>query len=399
MPAIISGLGAFDVIGGAPTMQISLNESARLYDRYAVQNTNALARQLKVYSDVTLDPNTLEMVFASFSTPRSLFRARQNGCTWNPVGGVSLGVERYPTCPIEYNGEQCPDAFWNGCWERIFGQGNEIHNLLGTAEGQDLVDRMLRQIYTGLGNSFADLSDFANHPRLTIINNNGLWQGDAGAWEAYYSQQMGVTCGGIVTQLDALHAQGLPNVSVIIPPNHVDLATKTYTGDVVDLANAVIAASTPEMNAAIISGVNGMLPVWLATAPVYRAFETYLESMSPTNEQAYRFMLNASDAPNGLSRTALRYKGMAMIQWDGFAQYDAITGDQSYRLALVAPGTFGILSDVQGIATSAFRGAGLAVQQSPLLKDKGMLWMLMNLRFGTGIADTRFVSMASGTYR
>ena len=382
-----------------PTMRVSLTDSVRLYDRYAVQQTDPMARALGVYSQVRLDPRNLEMIFASFSTPRSLFRGRTNGCTWNPVGGISLGVERYPTCPIEYNGEQCPDAFWNDCWERIFGQGNDIHNLLATAEGQDLVARMLRQIYTGLGNSFFDLSQFAAHPRLSVINANALWQGDAGSWEDYYAQQMSVTCGGIITQLDALKEDGLPNLSVIIPPNHVNTTTREYTGDVLDLAAQVIAASTPEMQTAITSGIDGRLPVWLASPAVYRAYEDYLSSLAPGNEQAYRFLINLEDQPNGLSRTALRLKGMAMIQWEAFSQYDAITGDQSYRLALVAPGVFGVLSDVQDPGSALFSGSGLVVQQSPLLKDKGKLLMLINLRFGTGIADTRFVTMASGTYR
>lgn len=399
MPAIIEGIGKFEASASGNTFAMNLEDAVRVYDQYTVKQTDRIARALGVYSDVRLDRGSLKMRFASWSTPRNLFRARKNGCSWNPVSGPILSVDEYNTCPIEYNGEQCPDAFWNDCWERIFGQGNDINNLLATAEGQALVASMLRQIYTGLGNSFFDLANFAAHPRLTVVNNNGLWQGDAGSWADYYAQQTGVDCGGIVTLLDALRASGMLNLSVNIPLSDVNTTTKQYTGDIMDLVAAVKAASTPEMKAAMVNGVNGRLPVWLATAPVYEAYLNYIRSLAPGNELAYKFMVQVSDGETMMNREALMLDGMYFIQWDAFGPYDAITGDQSYRLALVVPGVFGVLSDLQDVQGATFGGAGLIVQQSPLLKDKGLLWMAMNMRFGAGLADTNLITMASGTYR
>ncbi|WP_460235973.1 hypothetical protein, partial [Bacillus cereus] len=89
----------------------------------------------------------------------------------------------------------------------------------------------------------------------------------------------------------------------------------------------------------------------------------------------------------------LVYDGMPVIQWDAHAEFDALTGVQSHRVAIVAPGVFGVLHDVPSL--DLFAGQGLMVEQSTRLQDKGKIFMTTNFRWGAGIANTDFVVMAS----
>lgn len=55
----------------------------------------------------------------------------------------------------------------------------------------------------------------------------------------------------------------------------------------------------------------------------------------------------------------------------------------------------GVLSNVEDVANRLFSGAGLVVQQSTSLDDKGKVFMSTTFRWGAAIADPKMAVMAS----
>jgi hypothetical protein len=348
---------------------------------------------LGVYGDITLGRN-LRAEFASFNTPKHLWSNRKNGCTWNPKGGVRLGIESFPTCPIEFDGEQCPDAFYGTCFEQIFGPGNKVKDFYATAEGQSLLAAMVRRINLGLGNSFFDLYNFANHPLITQANTGGFYNGSVEDWEDYTDQMLSGDCGGLITQLDELANAGVRGYTRDIS---VNATTGAFNDTFQNVIEGLISDAGPDMQTAIQSGmsINGriMFPIIMVTPEIYDAYSNYLIAMAGTNVEAYHYLLQLEDGSNKLMRNVLRYKGMPVVRWDAHVSFDAITGAKSHRAAIVAPGVFGVLHDVD--ALDQWEGMGLMIEQSKMLRDKGKIYMTTTLRWGAGIADTDFVVMAS----
>jgi len=390
--------GGFALTGGDASRRISVQtESAlTLFENIAILETDQHARALGLYGDVVLGQD-LEGRFASFTTPKHLLSNRKNGCTWNPKGGMRMNVDTFPTCPVEFDGEQCVDTFFGTCFERLFGTGNEVRDFTATAEGQTLLAQMLKKIYQGLGNSHFDLYNFANHPLITQANAEAFYAVSVNEWEDYTDQMLSGECGGLITQLDALAAAGERYYDMIIPTEDITVATNKYTGDVIALFESLKDQASPELTSMMdtgmmIDGVNRM-PVFLVTRDIFNAYKAWITSKAGTNELAYRYTLENVDGSTKLMHNVLMYDGMPVIRWDAPARFDAITGAQSHRAAIVAPQVFGVLHDVSDLRQ--WEGLGLMIEQSTRLQDKGKIFMTTTYRWGAGIANKDFISMAS----
>ena len=402
MPIIEGGFGLFSTPGGANRVTVSTESTLRIFENVAVVQRDQYARALGLYGDVALGRD-LDARFMSFSVPKHLLSPRKNGCSWNPKGGLRMNVDTFGTCPVEFDGTQCADAFFGTCFERLFGPGNARNDFYSTPEAQAVLAQMITRIYQGLGNSFFDLYNFANHPLITNANTNGTYTVSVAEWEDYVDQMLADSdtgrnaCAGLITQLDALKASGNPYYTMDIPIADIDVATKSYTGSFPALINDMIATASPELQTAIESGVmiNGRIvfPIILATAPEFNAEKERIRSLAGTNELAYRYMIEGMDGVTKLERNVLMLDNMPIIRWEAHAAFDAITGVQSHRVAIVAPGAFGVLHDIDPLRE--FEGLGLIIEQSPLLRDKKRIDMTTTFRWGAGIADTNFVVMAS----
>lgn len=393
MPMIEGGFGLTSTDAGRRiTVQ---NESAlTIFENVSVLQTDQFARQLGLYGDVVLGSD-LKGRFGSFNTPKHLLSNRKNGCTWNPKGGIRMNVDEFPTCPVEYDGEQCLDTFFGTCFERLFGPGHTVRDM--TPALGDLLAAMMTKLYQGLGNSFFDLYNFANHPLITQANTEGFYNVSVSEWEDYVDQMLSGECGGLITQLDALAAKGERYYNLDIPETDINIATGEYTGNVIALFEYLKASASADLQTAIDTGmmVNGVIryPVLLVTKGIYNAYKAWITSKAGTNELAYRFTIENSDGSTQLMRNVLVYDSMPVIRWDAPARFDAITGAQSHRAAIVAPGVFGVLHDVPDLRQ--WEGMGLIVEQSQMVKDKGKIYMTTGFRWGAGIANTDFVVMAS----
>lgn len=390
--------GGFALTGDAAGRRISATtESAlQIFENVSVLQTDQFGRALGLYADVVLGRD-LTGRFASFNTPKHLLSSRKPGCTWNPKGGMRMNVDEFPTCAVEFDGEQCVDTFLGTCFERFFGTGNAVRDFYSTEEGQTLLAQMLTKIYQGLGNSFFDLYHFANHPLITQANTEAFYRVSLGEWNDYTDQMLSGSCGGLITQMDALAAAGEEYYDMVIPTSSLDVGRNKFTGDVIGLFEDLAEQASPELQSMIDTGMNiggvNRMPALLVTNDIFKAYKSWIASKAGTNELAYRYVLENTDGTTKINHNMLMWDGMPVVRWDAPARFDAITGAQSHRAAIVAPQTFGVLHDVADL--NQWEGLGLVVEQSTQLKDKKKIFMSTTFRWGAGIANKNFVSMAS----
>lgn len=378
-------------------LSVRTKEALRMFDAIAIRNGDIAANELGLFSRIQIG-NDLKARFGSLGTPKHLFSNRKSGCAWNPKGSMRLNITELDTCPIEYQGEQCPDALWNNCMEMMFGPGNAVRDILGTPELQQLFAMFLRQQFIGLGNSFFEYAHFANHPMITTANSLGFYLENTPAdeWADFYDQMTSTNCGGIVTVIDELSAEGVRGFDLDIPDTDLD-TNGNFTGDVIALFERLVAASRGPLRVMVENGFVGAdgrrrYPILLVTSNVYRAYENYIMTQFSTLPQAYRYQLTRTDGEILTMPNVLDWKGLPVMKWEASAQFDEIVGSQYTRAALVTPGNFGIAYDVPDLRQ--YSGMGMRIVQKLDAPDNGKVFMDTTLRVGTGIADPELMTYA-----
>lgn len=402
----------FDPTGQA--VQINANDAGNfvrvktgawlnIFQRYGVIQGDITKNDLGLYSSLQVDGEG-KAKFLSFKSPNHLFRPRQNGCAWNPNGRIRSGLVSVDTCPIEYQGEECPDAFWGDCMEALFGPGNAVRDLYSSPELQKIFAEAMKGLSIGLGNSYHELVHFGKHPLIIAADTNGTFLVDEDRWEDFYAQMIGDesrpnNCSGIVTLLDALADQGEPGYDLEIPDTDID-ANNNYTGDIIALFESLIANAKTELRIMAKRGVQfgtvKRFPIILATSPEFKAYKDYLTENFAYSPQLTNFLLMGEDGTERLMHGVLHYNGIPVVEWDESAVFDEIVGTKCHRVALVAPGTFGVASDVVNLKDSFNPGTGLEIVQrlGGGTGFMGKIYMTTTLRWGTALADKDFVVYA-----
>lgn len=393
-------------------IEVPTADTMTIFEKVSVRETDIAMNALGLYTNVRLNGKQ-KVVFGSLKAPQSVFRGRRNGCVWIPKGRIRQNLDEFPTCPIEVNMEICPDAFWNDCYERIFAGGNGVRNLLGTPQGAQMFQMILSVAYEGVGNSFSQVYNFANHPFIEQSNTAGFYNNASGEgmdendWQDYYEQQTDPECAGVITTLDALMAEGQKGF-IEIPDADIDWANNEYTGDIIALFNKLInlakgAFGSWIQNGGRVRGVTAaqndlyrpvggkVFPIILCTKPEFQAYEDYLITTFGTIPNIYQFFLTKDDGQY-LVPGVLRYKGMPVVLWDECSTFDEFVGTQSHRVCITAPGNFGIAYDVNSL--EQFAGMGMRIVQKLDPPEMGKIFMHTTLRYGGGILDPDFVVMA-----
>lgn len=380
-----------EVIGTNRYIRVRTGPWLYIFNQAAIIEGDITNDTLGLYSRLIVDGEG-KAKFAKISTPKHGFRPRQNGCVWDPNGKIRMGLTEFDTCPIEYQSEQCPDAFWNSCYEALFTPGRGVRDL---SEGQiaDVMALVMQQQAIGMGNDFFRLWNFANHPDITTADTNGTYLVPDDEWDSFYAQQVGsgnrtVNCSGMVTILDQLANEGEPGYTVEIPAGDVD-ANGEYTGDVIALFNSMVAAAKPELRImarrGLGAGANRRYPIMLVTDNIYRAYRDYLVTTFPQIPTILQYFLQGTSAGVSNVPGVLNWDGIAVVSWDAITAFDEIVGTTSTKIALVAPGNFGVASDVRNLRQ--YDGMGLVAVQKLDPPDNGKIYMDTTLRWGAALAD------------
>ena len=379
-----------DTIGTNNYIKVRSSTWLNIFNKAAIIEGDVTNDTLGLYSRLLVDGEG-KAKFGTIKTPHHLFRPRQNGCVWTPNGKIRMGLTEFDTCPIEYQGEQCPDAYWNSCFESLFTEGRGVRDL-ETGEIAQITTSVFRQLAIGLGNSFFELWNFANHPDIVTADTNGTYLVDDERWEDYYAQQVGstsrpVNCSGMVTILDELANEGESGYTVDIPNS--DITAGAYTGDVVALFNQMVNAAKPELKTIARRGVgmgaNRRYPIMLVTENIYQAYQDYLITTFPQIPTVLQYFLTGASAGVSTVPGVLNWNGIPVVSWDAITSFDEIVGTTSTKIALVTPGAFGVASDVRNLRQ--YQGMGLRMVQKLDPPDNGKIYMDTTLRWGAALAD------------
>lgn len=389
-PTVLGNGIMFQPEGTNRSISVPTRSAITIFNKIAILEHDFLKNELGLYTRAKIGSDKM-IRWGRIGSTNSLLRAR-TGCDWNPVTGLRMGTDATGSCPVQYQGEQCPDAFWNECLEAIFGAGNAVRDMMGTAEGQALFGMLLERIYQALGNSLSSLYNYANHPDITAINTSGAYLADPADWANYFKQQMqSGNCGGLITLIDALKAQGEKNFAGLIPGT--EFTNGEYTGDIDKLLNSLVADAKPELKAMATNGYRSggrvMYPIILLTPALYQAYEDYLTmtGIQAGFQSVWNFYLNKEDGQMQPMPGVLKFKGMPVVRWDEVGTFDSITGATSHRAALVSPGAFGMAAEVEPLIQDMFSGLGLRVIQRLDAPFNGKIYMDTTFRWGAFIPD------------
>lgn len=377
------------------TIDIPTEAALMLFDDYAVRRPVLAENLVGLYSFVRPRPGDPHRVrFGRLTTPKHLLQ-KANGCGWSPKGRVTMNTEAHDLGSVDYDGEQCPDEFAE-CLNGIFGQGNDAKDMLGTPAGRALFDQLLNRVYTGLGNSLWDLLHFANHPVIDLADAGGWSTAPADEWADYLDQQSHEKVGGLITILDQLKdVTGLEQLQVTIQSSDVSTDGREYTGDVIDLFNALIAAALPDFQI-MVDEVRGQgAPILVVSRSIFQAYKNYLNATYTNIPQGFQLFYQGEDGMTYPVRNVLQWDGIWVVQASSWNAFDRLNGVTTHRAVLTAPGNFGVGYDVQEVLSGQYGGIGLMVKQWLEPPYKGKVYM--STRFGlTGaIVNPDFLSMAA----
>lgn len=389
-----NGIG-FNGDRGGRTIDIPTEAALRIFEDYSVKRPVLAENLVGLYSFARTRPGEPHKVrFGRLSTPRHLLQPA-NGCGWTPKGKVLLNVDEHTLGSVDYDGEQCPDEFGE-CFDGIFGVGNDAKDMLGSPAGRALFDQLLNRIYVGLGNSVWDMLMFANHPVIDLADAGGWQNASATEWADYLDQMHHAQVGGIITILDNLKdVVGLEQMNVSIQSTDVSTDGTRYTGDVIALFEALVAASTPDFQVIVDEIRQDGVPVMVVSKSIFNAYKDYLISTYSQIPQGFQFLYQGDDGMTYPVRNVLQWNGIWVVQAGSWSAFDRINGVTTHRAILTAPGNFGVGYDTEEVIRNQFGGVGLMVEQWLRPPYKGKVYMTTRFGLTGAIVNPDFASMAA----
>lgn len=390
---LTGSFGDFDLIGGATRRAtLNLETVTQVFQKVFIEKGSPFSDTMGVFSylDVGADGKAKLM---EIGTPRHVLQSRKNCRTWTPKGNVNLTPGEISTAPIEFMGTQCSDSYIGSCLEKILPLGSDVWDFTGTPEGQQMFALILQSLYTALGNSIHDVVLYANHPNIATSDTNGYFDAakvSAEEWADFIDQQQGIDMKGIYTLIDEAKTDAVPGFDVDISSYYTSEGFWNSSADVTALFDLVMSNATGELNVALERERGNIDVAIIVDGETFKAYKRHLISLYSAIPESY-LMMTEGEAERGV----LMYDGKPVIVDDSIGMMNAYLGTTTRRCILTAMGNMAIARQ-QTALPSEYDGAGLVLEQSTLLRDKGRTDMYAAFRLGTAISDTDF--MVSGEH-
>lgn len=386
------GLGIIELESGPHSRYIRIPTSAANYffKDIAIRYPDIAKNELGLYSHASIGRDG-SATFQSLEEPKHILQPRNNACIWKDKGRVTNKSQKIKPDPVEYNGSECPDAFYGSCFESIFGVGNGVRDLFGTPESKAMMQELIEKINLGLGNSLFELASFGDHDLIDDATTNGWFTPDINEWDDYVDQQKATT--GWYTRIDYLKdVDGLENFNVQIAVGETD--GSQFVGDPEDLFRRLAMQAKGKL--AIIvkqKKFRGYAPIILVTDGIYNAYEEKLINKFPAIPESYQFYLNGQT--RDLMPGVLKWNGYWIVRDDAQTIFDDITGTITHRAVLTVPGNFGLVTDIPDL--DQFDGIGLQITQHLDAPWKGKVFFDTTFKVATAILNTDLMINASLT--
>lgn len=373
------------------TLKIDINTALHFVQSVSVEHEDLTSNALGIYSIAT-DVKEGKVRFLQPTGEGYITKARPAACAWDPNVGVTYGKAEVSLCAHNIQIEHCTEDIPG--WEGLFGQGNDVEDLLTTEVGRKFYGDFVDLTYSAIGSDLLKSAHLGKHP--IVAASKASYTGDSAKW-ARMEKTLGI-CGGYLTMVDDLKSKGLSNYNVQINPDNV--SGDKYTVSPVDLFNDVIAAAPTKLKALISKKkAKGITPVILVTGGIFDAYKNHLIDTYPAIPDAYNFRLTAElcarfgCVPGAIADDVLWYDGYYVKR---MSIWDEVTADLQvyhHRVLLTVPGNFGLGLDVMSVPGES--GIGLKMDQSRLVKDAGKMFLSSNYRMGTAIINDELVVNAN----
>lgn len=391
MIMLTGSFGRFALLGGdRQVFDMYMEPMRAFFQDVAIKKTDFVGNELGLYSFLPVGRNN-KAIMSSLSVPKHLLQSRKNCKTWQPKGRMSLQPQEIQTFEVEYMGEQCSDQLIGNCLNRVLGTGNDVYDIFATPEGRSMFDLALNNIFLGLGNSLYDLVTFGGDSTITDSNTNFWWNTSTSEettedWANFLDQMTGTGITGFIPLIEEAKADGLAHFNIEIP--EADVNGDEYIGtDVTALFDECIGAAKPVFRVALKQRSSFGAAI-LVSKSIFDAYKNWLIATYTHIPEAYSLLLNGE-----LQRGVLMYDGLPVICMDEWTEFDETVGVNTHRVVVTALRNLVIAHDI--IQLDQFGGIGMRIEQSPVLKDKGITYMHTAFRVGAAIADTDFMVNAS----
>ena len=313
---------------------------------------------------------------------------------WNPTPRFALRPESLVTTDYELNGEQCPDEFDARCLQEMrgpLGKGT-VPEFGGTPELDALLSAMVRLLSRELTNDIYKIVYWSDtdirakaaagfYGELPYVDNPAarerlftMLEQQNGVWSEIEAR----------TQTTNERAR----IAYVDSNDGTIAGNATRAENVTDFFDEMIAQASP-----LLAGwydqsqpAYGM-PFFAVDGKFFRAYKAYLRSLG--TEMANRLIIDGEAV-----RDSLEYDGYAVVhvrEWDAFDAEMGRTGNTA-RALFTVPENLTLLANMENSQLQP--GSGLLVQKSPLLKDKGKVWMYADYSLGMGIAQPELMVAA-----
>lgn len=380
-------------------VNLPVQEARKLYLEPAVYGPNPLKNELGLI-DWTMGKDKVTM--SHLRSNRFNLQPKAPCDKWNPTVRYGMRPDSLNVTDYELNGEQCPDEFEDGClrlMQGTLGQGT-VPEFGGTPEANALWNAMITSLSNSLAGDINPLFYFSD-PDIRAKAEAGVYGEDPFPLDPVQRERMFTMLEqqvGIWAEIEARTQE--TNTAARI--NYVDTNDGTEGGNatrpenIVDFMTDLVRNSTHILRQWYSPTAAFAQPVILLQTGLYMAYKSYLRSGG--TEAAYQFSLNGE-----VQRDSLMFDGYPVIHMPEWEQHDMDMGRVS------ASGTnrgysskqralFTVLGNLSGIANlssiASQPGSGLLIQQSPLLKDKGLYYMYANYGLGAGIAQPELMTAA-----
>jgi len=344
---------------------------------------NIYQRNLSVYK---FEVGITKLRMTHLSRPSNVLQPKQGCDDWNPTVNFSLRPYEINSVEYELMGEQCPDEFDRGCARNLKDSADEVTRLGATVNAIEMA--MAMQTRKALVDSIYKIAwfgqtDFGAQATAGAYNLSTLPLKEKAKLTAMLEHQ-----NGWWSEIKARVSLGSEFGKV----RYVDTNDGTSDGNATDPANIVDyllqmrLSAHPILQYWNINSQQGEMPVYLLQKGLFDALVKYYRSLG--TEQANRLIVDGLQVPN--ATTFDGYPVILVPDWDMFdfetGNISTVTGYSKKQRAIftAAQNLCGI---VHGNSIEGRPESSLAIQQSPLLKDKGKKWMYASMGIGFGIAQ------------
>jgi len=385
--------GVFDT----RVFQVDTDVVLQFFRHYSVRQPALAEDTLGLYSYLNVGRNG-KARFGHLGRMAHLLSKRKRGCVWNPKGRIEAEIQEFDLCAYEYNGEQCPDVFYDNLMEKVLGVGNQVRDIFATEEGRAIMNEVMREIMLALGDSVNNIAYWMNHPVITQANTNSWYEGlePSDKWKDFVDQQINTEAtGGWMTLVDALKTSGEPNFNVDIGAANVDGAN--FTGDPSALFQTLKDNAKSDFKVMLTQLSIADRPAFIVTEGIFNAYRNQLTSTYGQITEAYRLYVEGFDgiAARQAMPNVLMWNGHPVILNTQIGVLDALTGVNQHRAILTAPGNMGLAIDSDTVRNSQYDGIGLRVTQRTLPPYQGKVYMDTTFRMGQAIVDSDFMVSAA----